>query len=128
MPILIADSGSTKTDWAFIKEDQKPFFLRTQGLNPHFTAKDVFYKVLEKEVLPHIHGNINVEIFFYGAGCGIQPNREAIDALFRERTLPPLESRELRRDSKAELLLAGILSLLLAIEWWFERTRYERSP
>ncbi len=67
--ILIADSGSTKTDWRFIPSSNSNIIqFQTIGLNPFHHTVDSIQEVLEKEVLPKI--DIPVEaVYFYGAGC-----------------------------------------------------------
>ena len=43
---LIADSGSTKTDWLFVASDGKRLELQTDGINPARDARDNIYNVL----------------------------------------------------------------------------------
>lgn len=60
---LVADSGSTKTDWAL-----GGLRLKTQGINPvHQTDEDV-RKILNDELLPQL-GDARVDaVVFYGSG------------------------------------------------------------
>lgn len=66
--ILIADSGSTKTDWRIIKNGIQHFITHTIGLNPYQVSADIvaqtiaiaFDSIDEKEI---------TEIYFYGTGC-----------------------------------------------------------
>ncbi|MCC8088200.1 MAG: ATPase [Rikenellaceae bacterium] len=64
--LLIADSGSTKTDWALIDGPQVRTFS-TDGINPVYVSGDLIKKIVEKE-LPFNRENI-VAVYFYGAGC-----------------------------------------------------------
>lgn len=66
--ILIADSGSTKTDWNLITPDNKAIHIQSVGFNPFFQTADVIENALKNEVLPSVSGNVR-HIFFYGAGC-----------------------------------------------------------
>ncbi|GGN09093.1 ATPase [Dyadobacter beijingensis] len=68
--ILIADSGSTKTDWACIDTQQSGNYLTVQsaGINPFYQTTEEIIPVLQSQVLPHIGADIR-EIHFYGAGC-----------------------------------------------------------
>ncbi|SDE69559.1 BadF-type ATPase [Dyadobacter soli] len=68
--ILIADSGSTKTDWARIDVQIAGDYLPMQsaGINPFYQTTEEIIPVLQKEVLPAIGDDIQ-EIHFYGAGC-----------------------------------------------------------
>jgi glucosamine kinase len=78
--LLIADSGSTKTDWVYLFGDSKIHF-QSSGLNPFYQSKEEVFKVLEQEVAPHISGKVDY-IFFYGAGCADAASSKPIsDAL-----------------------------------------------
>ena len=69
--ILIADSGSTKTDWALIdKASGSVSRFSSCGLNPIVLGIEKVREMLEAEVLPEISDISSVEaIRFYGAGC-----------------------------------------------------------
>jgi glucosamine kinase len=66
--ILIADSGSTKTEWKIIKDGVSRESLFSSGINPYFLTEDEIYEVLRKE-LTDISGNDFSKIYFYGTGC-----------------------------------------------------------
>ncbi len=67
--ILIADSGSTKTDWAFVDNQTGNYqSVQSAGINPFYQTTEEIIPVLQSQVLPAIHGQIQ-EIHFYGAGC-----------------------------------------------------------
>lgn len=67
--ILIADAGSTKTQWSFLTEEAgvKISFL-TKGINPAHQNKDLVVSILQ-EVKERISPNKVDEIYFYGSGC-----------------------------------------------------------
>ena len=71
--ILIADSGSTKTDWRLIDHSNKIHQFRSKGINPYFQTSEQIALSISTELLPiaktHFTGNVPVEVFFYGAGC-----------------------------------------------------------
>lgn len=67
--IVVADSGSTKTDWLFLVDGQKVNELHGQGLNPCLMKREEIIEVLQREA-----GNCKDflcadALFFYGAGC-----------------------------------------------------------
>lgn len=69
--LLIADSGSTKTDWRLVDEDGLTIAkAKTEGLNPYFLSSDKISKIIAAQVLPHIQ-DVD-KVFFYGAGCGAE--------------------------------------------------------
>ena len=81
--ILIADSGSTKTDWRLIDEKKQIHQFSTQGINPYFQSTDeIAEAVLKARLLPQMHTalkEISIKtIFFYGAGCGADSKKEIV--------------------------------------------------
>ena len=76
--ILVADSGSSKTDWLLSKPGQSPKEFRTPGLNPYFLTEKEIVKVLQEKAKDLIaYGNDVAEIYFFGAGCS-SPDRHEI--------------------------------------------------
>lgn len=65
--ILLADSGSTKTDWLLL--DREPIAFQSAGFNPFYQTQEVILETLRREALPHIDPDQVQQIFFYGAGC-----------------------------------------------------------
>ncbi len=71
--ILIADSGSTKTQWCLLQGNKKKMII-TQGISPYFMNDEVLASILTKELLPKT-GEIHIdEIFYYGTGCSNDTN------------------------------------------------------
>lgn len=75
--ILVADSGSSSSDWMLNTPDSKPLFFKTKGLNPFFVNEREIEKVMKDvpEIIPYID-EIR-EVYFFGAGC-ITPDRREI--------------------------------------------------
>ncbi len=71
--LLIADSGSTKTDWVLIEQNNRSSF-KTIGYNPYFIDAESIYRSLVKELGPHFDPSIVEKVFFYGAGCSNEAN------------------------------------------------------
>lgn len=68
--ILIADSGSTKTDWCVADDRGTLWRHSTQGINPLVQGADVAERVLVSELIPEMtHASDITDIRFYGAGC-----------------------------------------------------------
>ena len=73
--ILIADSGSTKTDWCLCHEGTIVSTMQTQGINPYHQSEEAIEQVLREELLPQLtqHSEFNIQnsinITFYGSGC-----------------------------------------------------------
>lgn len=76
--ILVADSGSSKTDWLLAVPQQEPISFRTGGLNPYFLTEKEMIKVLQEQGADLIaHASEITEIYFFGAGCS-SPDRHEI--------------------------------------------------
>ena len=68
--ILVADCGSTKTDWILSGLECGILEVRTMGINPVRDSRDAIFRVLSEELMPQLPSDCGVEdIFFYGAGC-----------------------------------------------------------
>ena len=65
--VLVADSGSTKTDWMLLGETGRKSF-QTQGLNPVLMPEEQIVGILQCELLPELPNEDCFEVFFYGAG------------------------------------------------------------
>lgn len=95
MPIikLIADSGSTKTEWCLLGGG-KPKTFYTQGLSPYFLDGDQIAQVLKKEVATKLKSS-PTHIHFYGTGCKAAANKKivknAICSVFLQSTIEVLD-------------------------------------
>jgi len=69
--ILIADSGSTKTEWLLMSSTKKIKII-TGGINPYFLSKEEIYSSITNELLPHICSKTVDAVFFYGSGCTVE--------------------------------------------------------
>ncbi|WP_251621823.1 BadF/BadG/BcrA/BcrD ATPase family protein [Odoribacter lunatus] len=81
---LIADSGSTKTQWCLI-EGEKRREIRTSGINPVYQSEIEIGEMLKREFGAEERG---IEaIYFYGAGCAFPEKNEqvkkALDDFFK---------------------------------------------
>ncbi len=76
--ILVADSGSSKTDWLLNQPDGDPIEFRTPGLNPYFLTEKDIVKILQDRGADMLaYANKITEIYFFGAGCS-GPDRHEI--------------------------------------------------
>ena len=79
--ILIADSGSTKTEWKIISAGIPGESIFSSGINPYFLTTEDTYFLLCKE-MGEISGTSFEKIYFYGTGCNSeQKNNTVKDAL-----------------------------------------------
>ena len=80
--ILIADSGSTKTDWCVVEHGQLIQQIFTKGTNPFFQSEEEISNEIATALIPQLKTNKFEAVHFYGAGCAfpdkIETMRKAI--------------------------------------------------
>lgn len=68
--ILIADSGSTKTDWALTDPETGSYTVyHTIGYNPYFIDSEAIYYSLSENLVKNFDADTVTAVYFYGAGC-----------------------------------------------------------
>jgi len=85
--ILIADGGSTKTDWRLLKEGREYKQVQTTGFNPYLVGSDYIEEILWKELQPYIDNNGVSKIYYYGAGCSTATKNQVVEMAF-EKVFP----------------------------------------
>ncbi len=82
--ILVADSGSTKTNWIALKSGGETLFkIDTPGLNPAVFSKEVLFERITSNKDLFDNKSKVEKIFFYGAGCGTQTSRNFLETIFK---------------------------------------------
>ncbi|MFD2034912.1 N-acetylglucosamine kinase [Belliella marina] len=66
--ILIADSGSSKTDWRLIGHNGDIEQYRGIGFNPSYQSSDEMANLIREDFLLEIADDVD-QVFYYGAGC-----------------------------------------------------------
>lgn len=75
--ILIADSGSTKTDWRLVNANGAAAAFETKGFNPMFTDREyIMSEIRSNDALMQLSGKVDA-IRYFGAGCS-SDERKAI--------------------------------------------------
>ena len=75
--ILIADSGSTKTQWCITDKSTVVKEVFTTGINPYYQSEEEIHELIEKQLLPEINEYSFESLSFYGAGCAL-PEKQAL--------------------------------------------------
>lgn len=70
---LIADSGSSKTDWCLL-DGKKKIHVSTQGISPYFLTKVQMVEIFQNELQPKLKKNVPDFIYYYGTGCSNPEN------------------------------------------------------
>lgn len=77
--ILIADSGSTKTDWSVVDNGKLVKRVFTKGINPYFMSEEEISNEIESTLILQLDKHEFDHVYFYGAGC----NFEKVDIVKR---------------------------------------------
>ncbi len=80
---LIADSGSTKTEWCLV-DGQKKIKVSTQGISPYFLDQHQIELLLQRELLPKLKNKIPATIYYYGTGCSNTDNVKMIQRALKK--------------------------------------------
>jgi len=67
--ILIADSGSTKTEWCVSDKGNRIQRITTKGMNPYFQSEEEIGEEIRLSLLPKLQTTTFDALYFYGAGC-----------------------------------------------------------
>ncbi len=97
MTILVADSGSTKTDWRVLTQGQNAYQLITNGINPYYADTNAIVATLTEQLLSHLPADKIEAVHFYGAGCA-NPEANAIVERALRQLFPNLTIAEVNSD------------------------------
>lgn len=89
--ILIADSGSTKTDWCLVENGENILRFQTRGTNPFFQTEEEILEEIETALLPGLKGVEPSSVYFYGAGCAFPEKNEIIRRAVSRHLPVPVE-------------------------------------
>jgi N-acetylglucosamine kinase-like BadF-type ATPase len=75
---LIADGGSTKTNWCLVNEEGKKVYFNTEGYNPYFVSSDYIIESLRNNLPSDLDISQLTEVNYYGAGCSTADKRQLV--------------------------------------------------
>jgi len=81
--LLIAESGSTKTDWCLVDAQQNRSIIQSPGFNPLVQSLNEIASILDATFSDQSFKNGVQNIFFYGAGCGQSSTADIIKSLLK---------------------------------------------
>jgi len=85
--ILVADGGSTKTEWRAIENSQSGSSIFSAGINPYFLSAEDIIELIRKDLQPFSAEKVE-KIWFYGTGCNSEAKnnkvKSALNSLFPE--------------------------------------------
>ena len=94
--ILIADSGSTKTDWCVVQNAQQIRRHQTKGMNPFFQTQEEMEMEIRHNLFLSLPSEQPSAIYFYGAGC--TPEKAPMVKESLERCFPSVQTIEVNSD------------------------------
>ena len=81
---LIADSGSTTTEWALLQQGEVIHKILTKGFNPYYYKKDGFISGLKSSLRGKFPFDKIENVFFYGSGCSSKTNCLLVESSLKE--------------------------------------------
>lgn len=88
---LIAESGSTRTEWALIDGDCVTEHIFTEGINPFFQSRREISRSVRLGLPEHFFRKRFEQVFFYGAGCSSPERKGIIGASLVAQFKSPIE-------------------------------------
>lgn len=76
--LLVADSGSSKTDWKLLLPTGGTQSFQTAGINPFFSSEKEISRILSHQNQFAPFNSQIKEIYFFGAGCNNPDRREFV--------------------------------------------------
>ena len=80
--ILIADGGSTKTDWALVEGCEVVSLFSSRGMNPYNVSDAAMKREIEEKILPNINPDEVEAVYIYASGCSAQVKQQEVRAWF----------------------------------------------
>ena len=87
---LIADSGSSKTDWILIDSDLQQKTFQCRGMNPYQNSDSELLETLSTS-FSEVHTKDIFELYFYGSGCNMHTQERMKEVLRRFFTRAKIE-------------------------------------
>ncbi len=85
--IIIADGGSTKTNWCLLNKAGQKIYFNTEGYNPYFVSTQYIIDSLRRDLPSDIVLEDVIEVNYYGAGCStaekVKTVTDAMSAVFK---------------------------------------------
>ncbi|CDT24219.1 MULTISPECIES: N-acetylglucosamine kinase [Sphingobacterium] len=82
--IIIADGGSTKTNWCLLDDSNKKIYFNTEGYNPYFVDSEYIVNSLKKGLPNDLPFDDIKEVNYYGAGVHNKEKAEIVVKAIQE--------------------------------------------
>ncbi len=88
---LIAESGSTRTEWALVDGDYIVEHVFTEGINPFFQSRREISRSVRLELPDSFFKKRFEQVFFYGAGCSSEDKKSILGASLVAQFKSPIQ-------------------------------------
>ncbi len=80
---LIADSGSSNTEWCLCEGKKVIKRIETKGFNPYYYSSEILGNIIKNNLVPELNTYDILNIYFYGSGCSTNQNKDIIESSLR---------------------------------------------
>jgi len=112
--MLVAESGSTKTEWRLIQDGKVIEEFRSMGINPNVLEPEAIEDIFRTTFGSHL-ANLDVgEVYFYGAGIGSASQKGIIRGIL-QKILPKITiyvEHDILAAARSTLRDEGIICIL----------------
>ena len=77
--ILIADSGSTKTEFGLVETNAEKKIFILPGINPFYQSETEIRELINNDLYPKLTEYNIQKIYFYGAGCAFPEKKKILE-------------------------------------------------
>lgn len=88
---LIAESGSTRTEWALVEDNHLVQRVFTEGLNPFFQTKREISRSVRLELPESFFKKKLDQVYYYGAGCSSYEKKNVLGASLVAQFKTPIQ-------------------------------------
>jgi N-acetylglucosamine kinase-like BadF-type ATPase len=88
---LIVESGSTRTEWALVQDNQLVQRVFTEGLNPYFQTRREISRSVRLGLPEGFFRKKLEQVYFYGAGCSSLEKKNIVGASLVAQFKTPIQ-------------------------------------
>ena len=88
---LIAESGSTRTEWALVEDNHLVQRVFTEGLNPFFQTRREFSRSVRLGLPESFFKKKMDQVYYYGAGCSSYEKKNILGASLVAQFKTPIQ-------------------------------------
>ena len=88
---LIAESGSTRTEWALVEDNHLVQRVFTEGLNPFFQTRREISRSVRLELPESFFKKKLDQVYYYGAGCSSYEKKNILGASLVAQFKTPIQ-------------------------------------